>query len=91
MAFTVQNYPCRGIIIPEAYFKVLQIQASKMGGYSAQFGVYASKEMADNDIGNIINHLNIHCDYEPNVDIWELVYTQAKSIDHFDGMIVTDS
>jgi hypothetical protein len=86
MAFTVQNYPCRGIVIPSAYFKVMSFQASKTGGYSAFFGVYANKELADAAAENIINHITIHCDYEPGVDIWNLIYTKAMGLSHFDGM-----
>ena len=89
MAFTVQNYPCRGIVIPTAYFKVMSFQASKPGGYTAFFGVYANKELADASEQNIINHLTIHCEYEPGADVWNRIYTEAMGLDHFDGMTVT--
>ena len=90
MAFTVDSYPCRGIVVPQAYFKILSFSGSKEAGYSAFFGVFASKELADKKAGHIIDHINIHCDYEADADVWTLMYEKAKTLDHFKGMTLTN-
>lgn len=90
MAFTVKNYMARGVNLENAYFKINQFSGSKTGGYSAQFGVYVSKSIADENISNIIDHITIHCDYEENIDPWNLMYSKAKTLSIFTGKDVQD-
>lgn len=91
MAFTIKDYKIKGVKLPEAYVKILDITATKYGGFHGTFGIYASKESADENIGNILMHISASCPYEAGVNPWEVLYEYMKESPLLKDYVLTDA
>ena len=78
MALLIKNYPVKGVTIPEVYVKVLSVQASKYGGVNAMIGLYASKDLADQRVENLLDHVSIRADFLDG-NVWTTVYDAMKA------------
>lgn len=91
MAFTIKDYTIKGITLPEAYVKILDITATKYSGFHGTFGIYASKELADENIANILMHISAACPYQADVNPWDVLYAEIKKSPHLADYVLTDA
>lgn len=91
MAFTIKNYKVKGITLPEAYVKLMDVTATKYNGFHGILGIYASKQTADENMANILTHIAVSCPYQDNVNIWEVMYDKAKNSSELKDYVLTDA
>lgn len=90
MAFTIKDYKIRGITLPEAYVKLMDVTATKYNGFHATFGIYASKEAADENIANILDHISAACGYQADANVWNVMYDYVKASPALQNYVLTD-
>jgi len=91
MAFTIKDYKIKGITLPEAYVKLMDVTATKYSGFHGTFGIYASKEVADENIGNILTHISANCPYQADSNVWNVMYDYMKASPLLKDYVLTDA